>query len=553
MRKLRVSSFIKLYVRPYIKEQLICFILLMITAASSVAFPYFLKLVIDDAIGKGSERNLLIYTTGMLLVICVMAVSKYFQSIKFLELGQKMTLKLKTDMIIRLSQYCMPFFKKYKNGEIISILERDVLILNKVITYTISDILISFFTGTGLLIILFNMNFFIGSIASVTIIIFAFMQRKYGKRSKYFARSLSVKKGHVQSTTIEIVNKIIDIIVFNCINIFEHKFTKITSEYYDLEKDMLRVRMKSNLLGLMFQSLGILLVLFYGGSMVLQEKMTLGVLFSLTIYIQRIYAPVQSISKAYIDIKNSQASFSRVQEILNNDEYLQSYGEKSVDLNDKNMIIINDLNFSHDTNILFENTSLRINNGEKICLVGHNGVGKSTLTNILSGLQKDYIGNISIGGVDLNYIKKDTLRNILSVYRQSDAVFNTSIKENILLGRNITRSRLDEILTIVELIDDIKQFEEGIDTVVGEGGIKLSGGQAQKINLARCLVYLQPLIILDEPTSALDMESEKRICKNLFSEAKNSTIVVITHRKEIMKYCNRIIEIDNKNIVEKTS
>jgi ATP-binding cassette subfamily B protein len=207
--------------------------------------------------------------------------------------------------------------------------------------------------------------------------------------------------------------------------------------------------------------------------------------------------------------------------------------------------------FSHEDTILFNNFSLKINDGEKIGLVGHSGSGKTTLTKLLLRFKDIQGGRILINGVDVRETTQDELRSIMSYVPQEPLLFHRSLKENIAYGR--PEASLEEIVTAAKQAhahEFIEQLPQEYETLVGERGVKLSGGQKQRVAIARAMLKNAPILLLDEATSALDSESEKLIQDALWKLMEGKTAIVIAHRLSTIQKMDRIIVLDNGKIIE---
>lgn len=523
---------------------------MLIYSLSNILHPYFYKLIIDDAINNNRADKLIYYTLFMLITISVVIVSRYLQSIIFLRLGQKICFKLRNDIIDRLSKYSNEFVREYKTGEIVSILENDAMVIQRLATNIISNLLINTITAIGLSVILFQLNYFIAIISLCLAVIYTLFQRKYGSQMREESHKFSMSRGEIQSASQELITNLSKIKMLNGIGYFQGKYNDNQYTHFGNQFSVLKTREKSNIISGIFQGIGLAIVLCLGGYFVINDSMTMGALFAVTLYLQKIYAPIVSISTDYIEVKKSQASIDRILNILENDKYMMSDGQIGNKEIPNDCIKFENLSFGFsDVNIL-EDINVIIRPGEKVALLGDNGSGKTTLIRLLVKLQERYKGKISIGNYDIKTCKNQYLRKHIICVDQESFIFNGTILENILMGREgILDEEMNKILGFVCLKDDIKGMQEGINTVVGDKGVKLSGGQAQKIALARIYINNPSIIVLDEPTSALDLQSEEKICENLFRYFESKTIIVITHRKKVLNYCNRVLNIRDKKIL----
>jgi ATP-binding cassette subfamily B protein len=200
--------------------------------------------------------------------------------------------------------------------------------------------------------------------------------------------------------------------------------------------------------------------------------------------------------------------------------------------------------------VLFDNFSLTIRPGEKVALVGHSGSGKSSLTRLLFRFSEPQQGRVLLDGHDLRDFRLDSLRSQISLVPQQPELFHRSIRDNILLGKQVSEQQLREVARKAGVLEFIDRLPEGFDTPVGERGVKLSGGEKQRIAIARALLEEAPVVVLDEATSALDSLTEHEIQKAIFELIEERTAIVIAHRLSTILRMDRIVVMDNGRIIE---
>lgn len=248
-----------------------------------------------------------------------------------------------------------------------------------------------------------------------------------------------------------------------------------------------------------------------------------------------------------MEIKKTQVSLKRIFNLLENNEETILNGNYYIDkINGKIEFINVSLRYSRDR--IIKNINLSINKGEKVAILGANGIGKTSIVRLLLRTHK-YSGEIRIDQNNIENYKLECLKKDILFINQKPFIFNGTIKDNILLGsKEIKEDELNKVLEKVLFLDDVNKMSNGINTYVGEKGVLLSGGQMQKIALARMFVFNPSILILDEPTAALDIDAEEIICANIFEHFKDTTIIIITHRKEILKYCSIKYELLNTGL-----
>ncbi|HCY1560337.1 TPA: ABC transporter ATP-binding protein/permease [Staphylococcus aureus] len=252
------------------------------------------------------------------------------------------------------------------------------------------------------------------------------------------------------------------------------------------------------------------------------------------------YNAIKDLGQAFHTGKQSEGASDVVFEFLeqpnNNNEFLLKYEE-----NQKPLIQLTDISFRYDNSdrLVLNDLNLEIYNGDQIALVGPSGAGKSTLTHLIAGVYQPTIGTISTNQRDLN----------IGILSQQPYIFSASIKENITMFKDIENNTIEEVLDEVGLLDKVQSFTKGINTIIGEGGEMLSGGQMRRIELCRLLVMKPDLVIFDEPATGLDIQTEHMIQNVLFQHFKDTTMIVIAHRDNTIRHLQRRLYIENGRLI----
>ncbi|MCB8238077.1 ABC transporter ATP-binding protein/permease [Staphylococcus aureus] len=252
------------------------------------------------------------------------------------------------------------------------------------------------------------------------------------------------------------------------------------------------------------------------------------------------YNAIKDLGQAFHTGKQSEGANDVVFEFLeqpnNNNEFLLKYEE-----NQKPFIQLTDISFRYDDSdrLVLNDLNLEIFKGDQIALVGPSGAGKSTLTHLIAGVYQPTIGTISINQRDLN----------IGILSQQPYIFSASIKENITMFKDIENNTVEEVLDEVGLLDKVQSFTQGINTIIGEGGEMLSGGQMRRIELCRLLVMKPDLVIFDEPATGLDIQTEHMIQNVLFQHFKDTTMIVIAHRDNTIRHLQRRLYIENGRLI----
>lgn len=279
-----------------------------------------------------------------------------------------------------------------------------------------------------------------------------------------------------------------------------------------------------------------LLVPLYGGYLGLKEEISLGNLIAVNMVMGYVISSVEKLLAVYKLRKEVEPVYEQVQSITD----IKREEEKSGEANPKHnfSVEIRNLSFSYDDkHTVLKNMDLCMEKGEHLVLTGESGMGKSTLVKIICGLEMEFQGEVFVGGVPLNSQTQTQIRNAIAYVPQEPYIFQGTIADNICVGKKVTKEQLEAVARIAQVHSFISAFEQGYDTMVGEGGIQLSGGQKKRIAIARAVLQGSELLLMDEPMSALDSESAHKIIENIFSQYRDRAVLVISHKpSEYTKY-----------------
>lgn len=534
--------------KEFISQFVICNIFLVVYSLLSVLYPYLLSRVIDQGIVNVDYYKLCIDIGVIVVVSCIMTATYYIKNVNLTRLGQEFVVYVKEKIFRQFQNYDESFFEKYSNGQILTIVENDIETVKNIITANLSSLIINIISVIGMIFILYwlNKEIFLGTL--FLLFIYSIYQFKNGKKIKKEALLVSEKRGDLYNYTEELVNDYLDARSMNAIGYLLKKYQKSNKQYYMDELKLTKLQQKAVVSGSIIQSIGIAGVLFYGGGRVVQNKMTIGALFSLVVYCQRIYGPILSISGNYAQLKNLLASIHRIN-LLFNVKKIEYKVKNEKELVECSSIILNNVSFGRGGHRLVDNINVKIEYHDKIGIIGENGAGKTTLVKMLFREKNDYDGNILLNKINLLALNPEIISKKIMYLPQSNIIFEDTIRNNILLGNEIRINKtIEEIVKLVGLDEDINRFDNGLETKLGTNGVMLSGGQKRKISLARAFVQFPEVLILDEPTADLDYKSEEYICDNIYQVFSDRIVIVITHRKKILEKCDRILEIKNKRI-----
>ncbi len=421
---------------------------------------------------------------------------------------------------------------------IMSVIETIIKEPVTILVYLITMIIISPQLTLSILLILPITGFIIG---------------KVGKTLKRSSAKGQQQIGQLLALIDESLNGLRIIKAFNANTYQNQRFLRANHRHFNIVK---RISRKHNLSSPLSEFLGmsvVVLVLWFGGSLIIGGNSSLSAetfLVFIAIFSQ-IINPAKSFSTAFYNIQKGNASVERIEKILNEAVKIKEVDSPKSIHSFEQSIEYENIAFAYEEAKVLNQINLTIPKGKMIALVGASGGGKSTMVDLLPRFYDPIGGSIKIDGEDIkNYYLSD-LRKLLGVVTQQSILFNDSVMNNIAFGEsNPDKGRVIQSAKIANAHTFIKELENGYDTNIGNRGEKLSGGQRQRLTIARAIYQNPPILILDEATSALDSESEKLVQEALFNLMKNRTSIVIAHRLSTIQHADKIVVIDNGNIIE---
>ena len=501
---------------------------------------------------EGSD-DVLIFMVGFVIVSFLLKNVFNYLAMFFITFLRNGVLKdLRNDVYKKITSLPLAFYSEKRKGDTMSRISTDVLEIQhsflSILELIIREPLTIVFTITSMFIISVKLSLFV----LIFIPVSGFVISLIGKSLKRNSNKVQKEQGHFLSIVDETLSGLKVIKGFNGEKNFSTKFEASTKRFYNYSNKLLN---KQNLAGPTSEFLGISVIaalLWYGGQMVLNEKTLDPSLFLVYMGLAyQILTPAKAISKASYSIKRGNAAAERVMDILHTDSTLEDVSDATNKTSFDEAIKLKKINFKYEDEYVLKNFSISVPKGKTVALVGQSGSGKSTIANLVTRFYDVNDGHIEIDGTNIKTITKHSLRNLIGLVTQDSILFNDSIKNNIILGKeNASDNEVIKALEIANAWEFVKDLPNGINTNIGDSGNKLSGGQKQRLSIARAVLKNPPIMILDEATSALDTESERLVQVALENMMKNRTSIVIAHRLSTIQNADEIIVMQKGEIVE---
>jgi subfamily B ATP-binding cassette protein MsbA len=528
-------------------------VLIILKSLSGLVFPYATKYLIDDIIPSKDMEMLKILILAVVGAILIQSVTAFSLTRLLSVEAQHLISLLRAKVQRKLLKLPINFFDNNKSGALVSRVMTDVEGVRNLLGTGLVQLIGGSFTAVISLIILIKINATMTFFVLVPVGIFAVIALKaFG-----YIRPIFRKRGEINAIVTgrltETLNGVRVIKGFNAEEQENKVFEKgVELLYLNVKKSLTTTALMTSsstlLLGL--ASTGIMGI---GGYFIMGGTLTMGDFIAFTLFLGFMIAPIVQMGNIGSQLTEAMAGLDRTEELMNmpeeDDPSIRTIRLKDITGN----MVFDDVSFAYEENKeVLHNISFKAPKGSVTALVGSSGSGKSTIAGLAATFLNPNSGSIMLDGIDLSKVNLSSFRSNLAVVLQDDFLYEGTIRENILFPRpNATEDQLLEAVKGAYVNEFTDRFDNGLETVIGERGVKLSGGQRQRISIARALLADPKIIILDEATSNLDTESESFIQQSLQVLMKDRTTFVIAHRLSTIQKANQILVIEDGNIVER--
>jgi ATP-binding cassette subfamily B protein/subfamily B ATP-binding cassette protein MsbA len=529
------------------------FFMIIVTVAA-VSGPYFVKLAIDEGIGNHNIVALRNIVIAYFVVAAIQLVTNIARVRIMSRVGQHVLYDVRTAMFHHLQKLSLSFYNRYSVGRVITRVINDVGTLREFVTWAVLAIVRNLLAIIGTLIAMLSLNLHLSllTFAVLPLMIIATILFRRAARRNY--RKVRAAVSWTNSVLAENVNGVRVVQAFSRQSHNYKNFMDYVNRYFletsiDAAKTAALFTPIVDVLG----AIATALVVYIGGTAVLGESMTAGVLIAFVLYIDRLFDPIRDLSRRFDTLQSTMAGGERILELLNTPIEVRD------DENAREMeAVVGDVRFEHvsfhysdDPTLVLDGIDLDVEAGQTVALVGETGAGKTTIVKLLTRFHDPTAGCVRVDGVDIRSVTQGSLRRQMGMVLQDPFLFNGSVKENILFGR--LGASDEDVLAAAKAVgahDFIMRLKNGYETSVEEGGATLSVGQRQLISFARALLADPRILILDEATSSVDTQTEQIIQKALTTLLKGRTSFVIAHRLSTITSADKIVVIHDGKIVE---
>ncbi|MEO1781141.1 ABC transporter ATP-binding protein [Enterococcus diestrammenae] len=542
------------YYRPYKGLFLLDFGCAILVGLLELAFPVAVNQVIDDIMPRQDFKLVMLACGGLFAFYAINTALQYVVIFFGHKLGVNIETDMRQDLFRHLQRQSFAYYDEQKTGNLISRLTTDLFEISEVAHHGPEDVFITIMTLVGSFLLMFHSHakLALATFALLPLITVALVF--FNKKMTQVNTTIYENLGEFNSGVEASVSGIRVTQSFANEPYEAARFDGLSQGYRRSKIKFYKVMAASSAYNyLLIRSIS-LFTLIFGAYYVIQGELTYGE-FVFFILLSNVFVrPIEKVNNMIESYPKGFAGFKRLCDELDRPTAIFDR-PNAIDVTAlKGDIHYEDISFAYEVgedNKVLSHIDLQIKPGETVALVGQSGSGKTTLSNLLPRFYDVTAGRITIDGIDIRDMTLTSLRNQIGIVQQDVFLFPGTIRENIRYGKlDATDAEIEEAVRLAHLQETIAHMKDGLDTSIGERGVKLSGGQRQRVAIARMFLKNPPILILDEATSALDSETEKVIQESLNSLAAGRTTLIIAHRLATIKYATRIVVVSDKGILE---
>jgi subfamily B ATP-binding cassette protein MsbA len=527
-------------------------LLILVNRLSGLVLPASTKYLVDDVIADGNMTLLYQLLALVGVAVTVQAASSYALTLLLSVEAQNLIAELRSQVQRHVLGLPIRLFDNAKSGELVSRIMDDVAGVRNLVGTGLVQLVGGVVTAAVALVFLVRIDPAMTAMALVPLAAFGFVSTRAFRTLRPAFRERGRIRADVTGRLTEALGGIRIIKGFHAVEKEAEIFEKGVLRIFDNVKTTLTTTSGVTSLGTFFVGGASLLIMGYGGTLIVQGELTLGDLFSFTLFLGFLVSPIVQMANIGTQMTEAFAGLDRTAELLEwpqeDDDPLRTVEMPRIE----GHVVFEDVHFRYEEDKpVIQGVSFEARPGTVVALVGSSGSGKSTLAGLAASFLTPDRGRVRVDGVDLRTVKLSTYRDQLGLVLQNDFLFDGSIRENLLFARaDATDAEVRDAARRAHVLEFTDRFPEGLDTVIGERGVKLSGGQRQRVTIARAILAEPRILVLDEATSSLDTESEALIQHSLEELLSGRTTFVIAHRLSTIQRADLILVIEDGRIAE---
>ena len=541
------------YSKKYLNKIFLSGFFSILVAGSTSAIAWLLDPAIKKLFIEKDHSLIFLIPLMIIVAFATKGFSLYLAKATMISVGEEIKKKLQFDMVKSLIKTDTQIIDKKHSGKFISNLTYDV----NHITHLLSNAILTLFkdslTLIGLLCVMFLQNWKLSLISIIMIPLASISAKKLGKRIGKVTTEAQEKSGYLTTFLVELFKNHKLIKIFQKENYEEIRADSYLSELKDKNKKIQTVYVRMSPIMETLTGIMIAVLIFYSGKLMSIGQLNINNFFSFLAAMMLAYQPVRALSTLNMNLNQGISAASRILPIVDQEHKIKDHEDaREIEINNSD-IKFNDVNFSYEmeNEQTLNAINLEFKGGKMTSLVGHSGSGKSTILNLIPRFYDAMSGDITIDNQSIYKAKIKSLRSEISMVSQETTLFDDTIKNNIKYAKeNATDEEIYKVAKLSFCEDFINNLPDKYETIIGENGVRLSGGEKQRLSIARAMMKKSKIILLDEATSSLDSETESKIQEALKILTKNKTTIVIAHRLSTILNSNDIYVIDSGKVID---
>ncbi len=540
------------YTKKHIKKILLSVFFALLVAGSTSAIAYLLDPAIEKIFIEKDQTLIVIIPILIVVAFTTKGLSLYLAKILMIGVSEEVRKDLQCDMLGNLISADTTLIDGKHTGKFISILTNDVAHITNLVSNAILNLFKDSLTLIGLLMVMFFQNWKLSLIAIIMIPLASFAAKSLGKRIGKVATEQMLKAGILNTYLIELFKNHKLIKIFQQEKHENIRAEKVINDVKEKSKKISTIFVRSSPIMETLTGIMIAILIFYSGKLVLKNEIDVNNFFSFLAAMMLAYQPVRSLATLNITISQGLSAATRILPVIDEkSKLIENKNDSEIKIN-KGDIEFKNVFFKYDeerTKPTLNSVNLKISGGKMTSIVGHSGAGKSTILNLIPRFYDINSGNIEIDNQSIYKSSIASLRRNISLVSQDTTLFDDTIRNNIAYADiNATQEEIEEAAKHSYANEFIEKLPNKYETIIGENGTRLSGGEKQRLSIARAMLKKSPIILLDEATSSLDAETESKIQEAINFLTKNRTTIVIAHRLSTILSSDKIYVIDSGQV-----
>jgi len=542
------------YTKNFLNKIFLAVFFSILVAISTSATAWLLDPAIEKIFLNKDQTLIFVIPILIIIAFSTKGISLYIAKTLMIKVAEEVKKKLQINMLSSFIKADTEYMENRHSGKYISNINFDV----NQITGMLSTSFLNFFkdglTLVGLLVVMFIQNWILSLIALIMIPLASITAKRLGKRMAKVATEAQERSGDLSKYLIDLFKNHKIIKIFQRENFEYERSEKFVNELKEKSIKIATILIRATPIMEVLTGTMIAILIYYSGKMIISGQLSINNFFSFLAAMMLAYQPVKSLATINIGVGQGLSAAKRILPIIDiQNKINKNENEKNLNLIN-GTITFNNVNFnylSNEDNEVLKNINFEISGGKMIALVGYSGSGKSTLLNLIPRIYDSTSGDIFIDGQSIKKVNLDSLRKEISIVDQNTTLFDDTVYNNIKYAKPDTSE--EEIYKAAELsmcLDFVNNLEKKFETIIGENGVKLSGGEKQRLSIARAFLKNSKIILLDEATSSLDSDTEDKIQKALNILTSNKTTVVIAHRLSTILNSDKIYVMDKGAVVD---